>query len=82
MDFLGKMHVSDLIWRLPDLIWHILDRKVSILDWRSEYFQNMLQFHVEGTHIDVTTLQRNAYFISKMEGLPCTTLRLFAKSQN
>ena len=30
---------------------------------RSEYFPNKLQFHMEGTHIEVTTLQRNAYFI-------------------
>ena len=37
---------------------------------------------MEGTHIDVTTLQRNAYFISKMEDLPCKTLGLFADPQN
>ena len=58
-----------------------LEWQVCILDWRSEYFQNKLQFHVEGTHIDVTTLQRNLYFIWKMQDLPCKTLVLFVESQ-
>ena len=38
MDFLSKMHVSDLIWQLPDQIWHLLERKVGVLDGRSEDF--------------------------------------------
>ena len=41
-----------------------------------------LQFRVGGAHIDVTTLQRNAYLFWKSSDLPCKTLRLFAKSQN
>ena len=39
VDFLSKMHVSELIWKLPDLIWHLLETKVSILDGRSEDFK-------------------------------------------
>ena len=62
MVVLSKMHVFVLIWQLPDLIWQLLERKVSVLNGRSEYFQNQLQFHMEGTHIDVTTLERNAHF--------------------
>ena len=38
MDFLSKIHVSDLIWHLPDLIWQLLERKVCVLDGRSEDF--------------------------------------------
>ena len=36
----SKMYVSDLIRELPDMIWHLLDRKVSVLDGRSEDFKN------------------------------------------
>ena len=39
MDFLNKMHVSDLIWQLPDLIWQLLERKVGVLDGWSRDFQ-------------------------------------------
>ena len=35
-----------------------------------------------GTHIDVTTLQRNAYFFSKMQDLPSKSVPLQANSQN
>ena len=62
MHFLSKMHVSDLIWELPDLIWHLLDRKVSVLDGRSEDFKKKCAFSTGGAHIDVTTLERNQYF--------------------
>ena len=62
MHFLSKMHVSDLIWELPDLIWHLLDRKVSVLDWRSEDLKKKCAFSIGGADIDVTTLERNAYF--------------------
>ena len=69
-DFLSKMHLSQLIWELPDLIWHLLERKVSVLDGRSEDFKNKCAFSIGGTHIDVTTLQRNAYFFLKNAGPP------------
>ena len=82
MDFLSKMHVSDLIWELPDLIWHLLDRKVSVLDWRSEDFKKKCAFSTGGAHIDVTTLERNAYFFWKMQDLPSKTLSLFANGHN
>ena len=62
------------------VIWHWLEWKENILDWKSEYIQNNLQFRVEGTNIEVATLQRNTYFIWKMQDLPCKTLRLFANS--
>ena len=39
VDFLSKMHVSELIWELPDLIWHLLEAKVNVLDERSENFK-------------------------------------------
>ena len=35
-----------------------------------------------GTHIDVTTLQRNAYFFSKKQHLPSKIVSLLANSQN
>ena len=35
-----------------------------------------------GTHIDVTTLQRNAHFFSKMQDLPSKIVPLQADSQN
>ena len=37
-----------------DLAW--LELKSKHFSWRSEYFQNKLEFHMEGTHIEVTTL--------------------------
>ena len=37
---------------------------------------------MEGTHIDVTTLQRNAYFISKLQDLPSKIASILANSQN
>ena len=82
MDFLSKMHVSDLIWQLPDLIWQLLEIKVRVLDERSEDFQKKLTFSMGGTHIEVTTPARNAYFFSKMQDLPSKTLGLFAQAQN
>ena len=39
VDFLSKIHVSELIWELPDLIWQLLERKVRVLDGRSEDFK-------------------------------------------
>ena len=39
VDFLSKMHVSELIWELPDLIWQLLERKIRVLDGRSEDFK-------------------------------------------
>ena len=62
MHFLSKIQLSDLIWEVPDLIWHLPDRKVSVLDGRSENFKKKCQFSTGGAHIDVTTLERNAYF--------------------
>ena len=62
MHFLSKMHVSDLIWELPDLIWHLLIRKGSVLGRRAEDFKHKCAFSTGGAHIDVTTLERNAYF--------------------
>ena len=35
-----------------------------------------------GTHIVVTTLQRNEYFFEKMQDLPSKIVRLLADSQN
>ena len=61
MDFLSKIHVSDLIWPLPDQIWHLFVRKIGVLDERSEDFQKKLTFSTGGAHIDVTTLERNAH---------------------
>ena len=34
-----------------------------------------------GTHIDVTTLQRNAYFFGKMQDLPSKIMSTLAKSR-
>ena len=45
-----------------------------VLDGRSEVFKKKLAFSKGGTHIDVTTLARNAYFFSKMQDLPFKTL--------
>ena len=56
------MQVSDLIWQLPDLIWQLLERKVSVLDGTSEDLKKKCAFSMGGTHIDVTTLEGNAYF--------------------
>ena len=51
MDFLSKMHVSDLIWQLPDLIWHLLDRKVGVLDGMSKVVpKKMSIFDWRGAH--------------------------------
>ena len=82
MVFLSKMHVSVLIWQLPDLIWQLLEGKVSVLDERSVDFQKKWAFSMGGTHIEVTTLERNAYFFWKMLDLPSKTLGLFAEAQN
>ena len=62
MDFLSKMDVSDLIWELPDQIWHLFERKVGVLDERSEDFPKKLTFSTRGAHIEVVTLERNAHF--------------------
>ena len=62
MHFLSKMLVSDLTWPLPDLIWQLLERKVDVLDERSEDFKKKLAFSTGGAHIEVTTLERNAHF--------------------
>ena len=64
MDFLSKMHVSELIWELPDLIWLIWqlpERKVSVFDGRSEDFKEKVCIfdgrdahrchHARGKHI-------------------------------
>ena len=79
---IGFGTLSELIWELPDLIWHRLERKVSVLDGRSEDFKNKCAFSMGGTHIDVTTLARNAYFFSKMQDLQSKTLSLFVNAQN
>ena len=61
-EFLSKIHVSELIWELPDVIWHLLERKVSVLDGRSEDLKKKCAFSTRGAHIEVTTLARNAYY--------------------
>ena len=55
-----------------------MDRKVSILDWRSEYFQNKLKFHVEGTLIDVTMLERG---VARGSGVPPRTFGVHGGSR-
>ena len=62
MHFPTKMLVSDLTWPLPDLIWQLLERKVDVLDERSEDFKKKLAFSTGGAQVDVTTLERNAHF--------------------
>ena len=52
-------------------------RKIVVLDRRCDYVQKQLQFYAEGTHIDVTTLQRNAYFFWKMQDLRSKTFGMF-----
>ena len=51
MDFLSKMHVSELIWELPDLIWQLLERKVCVLDGKSEDFKKVCIFDGRDAHV-------------------------------
>ena len=62
-------------------IWHNT-KKVCKTRGTSEKIKKKLWFRVGGVHIDVTTLQRNAYVFWKTQDLPSKTLVLFATSQN
>ena len=62
MDFLSKMHVSELIWELPDLILHLLQRKLRVLDGRSEDFKN---YPYEDAHHNVGKHKRIYVYTNK-----------------
>ena len=57
--------------------WYMYKKSKKVCKTRdtSEKSKKKLQFRVGGAHIDVTTLQRNAYFFSKMKDVStnCTT---------